>query len=110
MSAFPNEQVGTFTLWGINITRNCKDPVKFLKFLDSLLDEKWSKIMNWGIEGEDYLVDEATIMEIMDAFKKAPDDRENLEKLNGLFWDLVVATAPVPQGADIDRDPSASDR
>jgi putative aldouronate transport system substrate-binding protein len=43
---------------GFGITTACKDPVKFLKLLDTLLEEKWSKIMNWGIEGEDYLVRE----------------------------------------------------
>lgn len=44
------------------------------------------------IKLEDELVDEDTINEIQEAFKKDPNDRENLEKLNGMFWDLVAAT------------------
>ncbi len=43
------------------------------------------------IETEE-LVDEATIMGIVDAFRKKPDDRENLNKLNALYWDLIIAT------------------
>ncbi|HEX3045141.1 MAG TPA: extracellular solute-binding protein, partial [Bacillota bacterium] len=36
---------------GFGITKNCKDPVRFLKFLDAILSEKWQKILNWGIQG-----------------------------------------------------------
>lgn len=43
------------------------------------------------VEGEE-LVDEATIMEIIEAFRKKPDDRDNLSKLNALYWDLIIAT------------------
>jgi CRP-like cAMP-binding protein len=43
------------------------------------------------MEGED-LVDEAAINEIIEAFRKKPDDRDNLAKLNALFWDLIIAT------------------
>lgn len=43
------------------------------------------------IETEE-LVDEATIMAILDAFRKSPDDRDNLAKLNALYWDLIIGT------------------
>jgi len=43
------------------------------------------------IEGDE-VVDEATINEVVEAFKKKPDDRDNLDKLNGLFWDMVIGT------------------
>lgn len=42
---------------GFGITKNCKDPVRFLKFLDALMSEKWQKIIQWGIKDVDYLVD-----------------------------------------------------
>lgn len=41
---------------GFGITVNAKDPVKIIKFIDTLLSEKWQKRMNWGQEGIDYLV------------------------------------------------------
>jgi len=43
------------------------------------------------IEGEE-LVDENTINEIVEAFRKDPSDRDNLSKLNGLYWDLIINT------------------
>ncbi|NLL07345.1 MAG: extracellular solute-binding protein [Clostridiaceae bacterium] len=43
---------------GYAISTSCKDPDRVMKILDTLLDEKWQKILQWGIEGEDYLVDE----------------------------------------------------
>lgn len=44
---------------GYMISVNCKTPEKVLELFDTLLEEKWQKLMTWGIEGEDYLVDEA---------------------------------------------------
>ncbi len=45
----------------------------------------------FGSENEE-LIDEATVTAVIDAFKKKPDDRANLEKLNSLYWDMVIAT------------------
>lgn len=43
---------------GWMITTSCEDPDRVLQFIDDLCTEEWQKIMNWGIEGEDYMVDE----------------------------------------------------
>jgi putative aldouronate transport system substrate-binding protein len=43
---------------GFGITVNAKDPVKIIKFLDTLMDPYWQKIFGWGEEGIDYHVDE----------------------------------------------------
>ncbi len=45
-------------LSGFMISKDCKDPEAVLELLDTLLEEKWQKLMAWGIEGEDYLVNE----------------------------------------------------
>jgi hypothetical protein len=45
---------------------------------------------NVKIETEE-LVDEATIMGILEAFRKDPGNRDNLAKLNSLYWDLIIA-------------------
>lgn len=42
--------------WGIS--SSCKDPVSVIKFFDYLFTEEGSALMNWGIEGESYYVDE----------------------------------------------------
>lgn len=43
---------------GYGITVDAKDPEAIIKFLDSLMDEKWQKLLSWGVEGEDYMVGE----------------------------------------------------
>ncbi|ANA80943.1 sugar ABC transporter substrate-binding protein [Paenibacillus glucanolyticus] len=43
---------------GFGISVNAKDPVKILKMLDALITEDWQKVLSWGIEGEDYIVNE----------------------------------------------------
>ncbi|MCA1293412.1 ABC transporter substrate-binding protein [Paenibacillus sp. alder61] len=43
---------------GFGISVNAKDPVRILKMWDRLIQEDWQKILTWGIEGEDYIVNE----------------------------------------------------
>lgn len=41
---------------GFGITVKAKDPVRIIKFLDAIMDEKWQKLFSWGEEGVDYMV------------------------------------------------------
>ncbi|MBN2535514.1 MAG: extracellular solute-binding protein [Spirochaetales bacterium] len=43
---------------GFGISVNCKDPERLIKLFDSLLDEEWQKFLQWGVEGEDYIVND----------------------------------------------------
>lgn len=43
---------------GFGISVTCTDPKGLVKFMDTILSEEWQKYIRWGIEGEDYLVDE----------------------------------------------------
>ena len=45
---------------GFSVTKDCEDPDRVLMALDLLMSEKWQKILNWGIEGEDYSIDAAS--------------------------------------------------
>ncbi len=47
---------------GFGISKDAKDPVRIIKFLDALMDEEWQKLLNWGEEGVDYMVDDAGMM------------------------------------------------
>jgi putative aldouronate transport system substrate-binding protein len=80
---------------GFAITKNCKDPVRFLKFLDALMSEKWQKIIQWGIKGEDYMVDNKGV------FYCTPEQRTHG---NDLTWRLanraqtIIDYAPKMEG------------
>lgn len=43
--------------WGIGISKNCKDPVRAIKFLDWMCTQKAQILVNWGIEGVNYSYD-----------------------------------------------------
>ncbi|MFZ5989626.1 MAG: extracellular solute-binding protein [Bacillota bacterium] len=41
---------------GYAISTKCKNPDRVMQIFDALLSEEWQKILQWGIEGEDYMV------------------------------------------------------
>ena len=43
---------------GFGISVNCADPKRIVDMWEALLSDEWQIILNWGIEGEDYYVDE----------------------------------------------------
>ncbi len=49
---------GTTVGWGIGITKSCEDPVRAVKFLDYLCSDEGQILYHWGIEGENYFLDD----------------------------------------------------
>lgn len=49
---------GTTVGWGIGITTSCEDPVRAIKFLDYLCSDEGQILYHWGIEGENYFLDD----------------------------------------------------
>lgn len=43
--------------WGIGITKDCKDPIRAIKFLDFLASDEGQVLNNWGVEGKQYVVE-----------------------------------------------------
>ncbi|GIO42115.1 sugar ABC transporter substrate-binding protein [Paenibacillus apis] len=44
--------------FGITVNASEEQAIRILKLLDTLIQEDWQKIFTWGIEGEDYIVNE----------------------------------------------------
>ena len=49
---------GTTVGWGIGITKSCEDPDRAIKFLDYLCSDEGQILYHWGIEGENYFLDD----------------------------------------------------
>lgn len=49
---------GLTTGQGVGITTSCKDPVAAIKFLDYICSDEGQVLVNWGIEGVNYQIDE----------------------------------------------------
>lgn len=65
---------------GIGVTVDCKNPERYIQMCETLLSDEWQKIFAWGIEGEDYMVDENG------KFYRTPEQRANNEDVN---WRLA---------------------
>lgn len=49
---------GLTTGYGVGISVDCEDPVKAIQFLDYLCSDEGQVLVQWGIEGENYFIDE----------------------------------------------------
>ncbi|MDN4523994.1 ABC transporter substrate-binding protein [Fictibacillus fluitans] len=51
------QSIGFNAGWGIGITKNCKDPIRAIKFLDFLASDEGQILNYWGIKDKQYKVD-----------------------------------------------------
>jgi putative aldouronate transport system substrate-binding protein len=80
---------------GFGVSVDADNPEKYIEVAEELLSDKWQKIFTWGIEGEDYLVDDDGM------FYRTQEQRDNAEDVN---WKLankaeaLYASLPKMQG------------
>ncbi len=80
---------------GFGISVSCEQPDIAMSFLDTIMSEEWQKILAWGIEGEDYLVDDKGM------YYRTPEMRE---QQRDLVWrsknrlEALVDVAPKHEG------------
>ncbi|GFZ75587.1 ABC transporter substrate-binding protein [Paenibacillus marchantiophytorum] len=79
---------------GYGISTKAKDPVQIIKFLDSLMTEDWQKTLQWGIQGEDYLVKDGKFARTPEQRSKADDNTWKLANKAEAFF----ANSPKMQG------------
>lgn len=99
---------------GFGISVSCTDPKGLIEFMDAILSEDWQRYINWGVEGEDYLVDDEGRLYMTPEMRAARRDGQTakrnqisafgglLPKMEGEFSD-GNGTAPVYQPGEYDR-------
>ncbi|WP_199614189.1 ABC transporter substrate-binding protein [Paenibacillus alkalitolerans] len=70
--------------WGVGITTDCEDPVRAIKFLDFLASEEGQVLINWGIEGKHYNVENGKRVIPADVQKRKSEDTTNFQKESGI--------------------------
>jgi len=95
----------TNLLNGFSITKNCKNPDRVLTALNMLMNEKWQKILNWGIEGEDYSIDSASKQPVWTEEQKA-NSKNNAWKAKNRA-DAILGTLPKIEGKYSDGNSTA---
>lgn len=66
---------------GMGVTVSCKDVNRALEFMDFLLNEDVQKLLTWGVEGEDYYVEDGRFIRTME--QKANFDNVDWALENG---------------------------
>jgi putative aldouronate transport system substrate-binding protein len=90
---------------GYSVTKNCKDHDRVLAALNLLMNEKWQKILNWGIEGEDYSIDAASKQPVWTDQQKT-NQSDNAWKAKNRA-DAILGTLPKIEGKYSDGNATA---
>ncbi|QYR22644.1 ABC transporter substrate-binding protein [Paenibacillus sp. sptzw28] len=69
---------------GISITKSAKDPVRVIKFLDFLASDEGQVLLNWGIEGKHYKVENGKRVIPEDILNMKVNDNQNFKKTTGV--------------------------
>ena len=56
---------------GFGISVNCQYPERLVQFMEKMLDDKWQKLIWWGVEGEDYYMENGRFLRTYDQIQNA---------------------------------------
>ena len=83
---------------GFGISVNCEYPEKMIQLFEGLLSDKWQKILQWGIEGEDYYVENGRMLMTAEQYKNRQDASWKMANAALTIWE----SAPKKQGTQDD--------
>lgn len=77
---------------GFGISINAKNAVQIIKLLDTLIQEDWQKTFSWGVEGEDYIVENGRFMRTQEQRDNAADATWQLANKAKAMFDYLPKT------------------
>ena len=89
---------------GYGITVKAKDPVRILKFMDAQLSEEWQKTFQWGIQGQDYLLNAKGVPYRTPEMRQQQDDEVWQLRNKAAIW---FSNAPKIEGSFSDGNPAS---
>ena len=79
---------------GFGISVSCKYPERLVQMFETLLSDEWQKTLQWGIEGEDYTVENGRMLMTREQFEQRSD--ANWKKANRAL--AIWESCPKKQG------------
>ncbi|MFC5471204.1 ABC transporter substrate-binding protein [Cohnella suwonensis] len=79
-----HQSTGFMAGWGIGITKDCKDPIRAIQFLDFLASEEGQVLINWGVEGKQYVVQDGKRVVPPEVQDRITNDNAAYTKESGL--------------------------
>ena len=83
---------------GFGISVNCEYPEKMIELFEGLLSDKWQKLLQWGIEGEDYYVENGRMLMTTEQYNNRQDAAWLMKNAAKTIWE----SAPKKQGTQDD--------
>ncbi len=79
---------------GFGISINCKDPERMVALFEGLLSDEWQIRLQWGIEGEDYYVEDGRMLMTTEQYYNRQDATWQRANTAKAIWE----SAPKKQG------------
>ena len=71
---------------GFGISVDCEDPERIVNMWEEMMSDEWQLILNWGIEGEDYYIEDGRLKMTEEQYQHLWDASWRLKnKADGLF-------------------------
>lgn len=83
---------------GFGISVNCEYPERMINLFENLLSDRWQKILQWGIEGEDYYVENGRMLMTTEQYNNRQDASWKMANAALTIWE----SAPKKQGTQDD--------
>ncbi len=83
---------------GFGISVNCKCPERIVAMWEEMLSDEWQLIFNWGIEGEDYYVENGRLMMTEEQYAQRNDNAWKIKNRALAFFE----SSPKKQGWILD--------
>lgn len=72
---------------GFGISVNCEYPERMINLFENLLSDRWQKILQWGIEGEDYSVVDGRMVMTQEQYNQRSDATWQVANQAKAIWD-----------------------
>ena len=79
---------------GFGISVNCEYPERMIALFEALLSDEWQTILQWGIEGEDYYVEDGRMLMTAEQYSVRSDAAWKMANQALAIWE----SAPKKQG------------
>ena len=83
---------------GFGISVNCEYPERMINLFENLLSDKWQKLLQWGVEGEDYYVENGRMLMTTEQYNNRQDASWKMANAALTIWE----SAPKKQGTQDD--------
>ena len=83
---------------GFGISVSCEYPERMIALFEALLSDEWQKILQWGIEGEDYYVENGRMLMTEEQYTRRSDATWKMSNMASTIWE----SAPKKQGRQDD--------